>query len=134
MASLTSDLKKVESLVKTYKYDCLKLKFRQLDFDYYSKYEPQKVELIAKIKDDISFLTNQNSNTKRCLDLLPENDYKFISEIYYNFKEYRDILPLMRSILKTKASDQTVREYCTKYKKQILIKLFELNILGAIDK
>lgn len=129
MSISADNLKRVENLIKNYKYNCEKLNCRKIDLEYFIEYEPKKTELIEKIKNDLSLLTKENRNIKRCLGHLTENEYKFISEIYYNFKEYQDIIPLMRSIFNTRANDKTIREYCTGYKKQILTKLLESNIL-----
>ena len=133
MTRLKGDLGQVEILVKDYKWDCLRFEARQMDLDRLSKYEPEKIEIIEKIKNNIDSLQKQNSNTKHCLESLNKNEYEFISEIYYNHKKYKDVIPLIRKILNFKANDNSTMIKGCLFKKKILNKLLKLNILGDAE-
>ena len=75
---------------------------------------------------------------KKCLQVLSEDEFRFIQEILFNNKTYREILPLIKKLRygdenidkKIKISIRTLIDNTgTKVKNMILTKLLNENIL-----
>lgn len=46
----------VEKIIASYQYNCVKEKLRRIDYNYYKEYEPNNIELIKRLSDQIHIL------------------------------------------------------------------------------
>lgn len=134
MNNFKGDLGKIDELLSQYKFNKAKLKNLNIDLDYLNEFEPRDVDHIQECKYNISLLENKIDNIECCLNELNDDEYKFIEEVYYNYKKYKDVIPLIKNSkgdnINPVVSLPAINKYGSEYKKSILNKLFKFNILN----
>ena len=107
-------------------------------FELNKEIHPYDEDYVKKQDKKIEYYRKLDLNVKRCLQVLSEDEFRFIQEILFNNKTYREILPLIKKLRygdknidkKMTTNISTLLNYTgTEVKKTILNKLLNENIL-----
>ena len=127
-------LKEVEEILREYKHFKAYIRIFELDKEIH----PDNEDYAKKQDEKIEYYKKMDSNVKRCLQVLSENELEFVQEIYFNNKTYRETIPLIKKLRygdgninkKMTTNISTLLNYTgTEVKKAILNKLLNENIL-----
>ena len=127
-------LKEVEEILREYKHFKAYIRIFELNKEIH----PYDEDYVKKQDEKIEYYKKLDLNVKRCLQVLSEDEFNFLQEIYFNNKTYRQILPLIKKLRygdenidkKIKISIRTLIDNTgTKVKNMILTKLLNENIL-----
>ena len=127
-------LKEVEEILREYKHFKAYIRI----FEINKEIRPDDSEYIKKQDNKIEYYRKLDLNVEKCLQVLTEDEFNFLQEIYFNNKTYRQILPLIKKIKygdenidkKIKISIGTlINKTGTDVKNMILTKLLNENIL-----
>ena len=107
-------------------------------FELNKEIHPYDEDYVKKQDKKIEYYRKLDLNVERCLQVLSEDEFNFLQEIYFNNKTYRQILPLIKKLRygdenidkKMTTNISTLLNYTgTEVKKTILNKLLNENIL-----
>ena len=127
-------LKEVEEILREYKHFKAYIRIFELNKEIH----PYDEDYVKKQDKKIEYYRKLDLNVERCLQVLTEDEFNFLQEIYFNNKTYREILPLIKKLRygdenidkKIKISIRTLIDNTgTKVKNMILTKLLNENIL-----
>ena len=127
-------LKEVEEILREYKHFKAYIRIFELNKEIH----PYDEDYVKKQDEKIEYYKKLDLNVEKCLQVLTEDEFNFLQEIYFNNKTYRQILPLIKKIRygdenidkKIKISIRTLIDNTgTKVKNMILTKLLNENIL-----
>lgn len=129
--------KEVEKILKEYKHYNTYIRIFELN----KKLHADDKEYIKKQDKSIKYYKKMSLNVDRCLQVLSNDELKFINEKYYNKKTYREIIQLLNKIMygdefidkKAQVSFNCLMNNGSVIKRIILTKLLNENILG-VDK
>ena len=127
-------LKEVEEILREYKHFKAYIRIFELNKEIH----PYDEDYVKKQDKKIEYYKKLDSNVERCLQVLTEDEFNFLQEIYFKNKTYRQILPLIKKLRygdenidkKMTTNISTLLNYTgTEVKKTILNKLLNENIL-----
>ena len=127
-------LKEVEEILREYKHFKAYIRIFELDKEIH----PYDEDYVKKQDEKIEYYKKMDSNVKRCLQILTENELEFVQEKFFNNRTYREILPLIKKLRygdgnmnkEMTTNISTLLNYTgTEVKKAILNKLLNENIL-----
>ena len=127
-------LKEVEEILREYKHFKAYIRIFELNKEIH----PYDEDYVKKQDEKIEYYKKLDLNVERCLQVLTEDEFNFLQEIYFNNKTYRQILPLIKKLRygdenidkKIKISIGTlINKTGTDVKNMILTKLLNENIL-----
>ena len=127
-------LREVEEILREYKHFKAYIRI----FEINKEIHPYDEDYVKKQDKKIEYYRKLDLNVKKCLQILSEDELRFIQEILFNNKTYRQILPLIKKLRygdenidkKIKISIRTLIDNTgTKVKNMILTKLLNENIL-----
>ena len=127
-------LREVEEILRESKHFKAYIRIFELDKEIH----PDNEDYAKKQDEKIEYYKKLDLNVKRCLQILNEDEFNFLQEIYFNNKTYRQILPLIKKLRygdgnidkKMTTNISTLLNYTgTEVKKKILNKLLNENIL-----
>ena len=127
-------LKEVEEILREYKHFKAYIRIFELNKEIH----PYDEDYVKKQDEKIEYYKKLDLNVERCLQVLSEDEFRFIQEILFNNKTYRQILPLIKKLRygdenidkKIKISIGTlINKTGTDVKNMILTKLLNENIL-----
>lgn len=124
----TSELKRIEELLKNYKTDNARFQILKIELTD----EELAIEEVQAIKNDITELENKLNNIQSCLDQLYKYEKEFVEEYYFNGKKYSEMGELLKNIFGHDSNIDTSLKnsrYASTYKRLILVKLLNLGIL-----
>ena len=107
-------------------------------FELNKEIHPYDEDYVKKQDEKIKYYRKLDLNVKKCLQILSEDELRFIQEILFNNKTYREAIPLIKKIKygdenidkKIKISIGTlINKTGTDVKNMILTKLLNENIL-----
>lgn len=118
-------IKEIEELLKDYKNYKLYIKIAEIK----KKINTDSVSTDI-LNKKIEHYKKINSNVEKSLRVLNSDELEFVSEIYFNKKTIKSVIPLLRKLLTDfTASDTTIVSDCKVVKRMILTKLLNENIL-----
>ena len=127
-------LKEVEEILREYKHFKAYIRIFELNKEIH----PYDEDYVKKQDKKIEYYRKLDLNVKRCLQILSEDELRFIQEILFNNKTYRETIPLIKKLRygnenidkKMTTNISTLLNYTGKEdKKTILNKLLNENIL-----
>ena len=127
-------LREVEEILREYKHFKAYIRILELDKEIH----PYDEDYVKKQDKKIEYYKKLDSNVERCLQVLSEDEFIFLQEIYFNNKTYRETIPLIKKLRygdgnidkKMTTNISTLLNYTgTEVKKTILNKLLNENIL-----
>ena len=127
-------LKEVEEILREYKHFKAYIRIFELNKEMH----PYDEDYVKKQDNKIEYYRKLDLNVERCLQVLTEDELRFIQEIYFNNKTYRETMPLIKKLRygdenidkKIKISIRTlINKTGTDVKNMILTKLLNENIL-----
>ena len=127
-------LREVEEILREYKHFKAYIRIFELNKEIH----PYDEDYVKKQDKKIEYYRKLDLNVKKCLQILSEDELRFIQEILFNNKTYRQILPLIKKLRygdknmdkKMTTNISTLLNYTgTEVKKTILNKLLNENIL-----
>ena len=127
-------LKKVEEILRESKHFKAYIRIFELNKEIH----PYDEDYVKKQDEKIEYYKKLDLNVEKCLQVLTEDEFNFLQEIYFNNKTYRQILPLIKKLRygdenidkKIKISIGTlINKTGTDVKNMILTKLLNENIL-----
>ena len=107
-------------------------------FELNKEIHPYDEDYVKKQDNKIEYYKKLDLNVNRCLQVLTEDEFNFLQEIYFNNKTYRETISLIKKLRygdenidkKIKISIRTLIDNTgTKVKNMILTKLLNENIL-----
>ena len=107
-------------------------------FEINKEIHPYDEDYVKKQDEKIEYYKKLDLNVNRCLQVLTEDEFNFLQEIYFNNKTYRETIPLIKKLRygdesidkKMTTNISTLLNYTgTEVKKTILNKLLNENIL-----
>ena len=107
-------------------------------FEINKEIHPYDEDYVKKQDEKIEYYKKLDLNVERCLQVLTEDEFNFLQEIYFNNKTYRETIPLIKKLRygdesidkKMTTNISTLLNYTgTEVKKTILNKLLNENIL-----
>lgn len=129
-----SKLKELEKVLRECKHYKTYIKIFELN----KEMRPDDREYIKRQDEKIEYYRKLDLNVERCLQILSEDELKFVQEIFFNDKTYRETLSLIKKLRygdenidkKIMISvDTLINKTGTKVKNMILTKLLNENIL-----
>ena len=127
-------LREVEEILR----DCKHFKAYIRIFELNKEIHPDNEEYAKKQDKKIEYYKKLDLNVERCLQVLSEDEFNFLQEIFFNNKTYRETIALIKKLRygdenidkKIKISIRTLIDNTgTKVKNMILTKLLNENIL-----
>ena len=127
-------LKEVEKILRESKHFKAYIRIFELNKEIH----PDNREYVKKQDEKIEYYRKLDSNVKKCLQVLTEDEFEFVQEIFFNDKTYREILLLIKKLRygdenidkKIKINIGTlINKTGTDVKNMILTKLLNENIL-----
>ena len=127
-------LKEVEEILRESKHFKAYIRIFELNKEIH----PYDEDYVKKQDKKIEYYKKLDLNVERCLQILSEDEFNFLQEIYFNNKTYRETMPLIKKIKygdenidkKIKISIGTlINKTGTDVKNMILTKLLNENIL-----
>ena len=127
-------LKEVEEILRESKHFKAYIRIFELNKEIH----PDNEDYVKKQDKKIEYYRKLDLNVERCLQVLSEDEFRFIQEILFNNKTYRETMPLIKKLRygdenidkKMTTNISTLLNYTgTEVKKTILNKLLNENIL-----